>query len=135
VDETIAAVRAVRADGARSVSLVGASLGGMVAVRVAARAPRGLDAVVTPSAERTARSLGDTLPYARRVHLPSLYLGTTDDGWTRFAAETRALHRATPARINRIFVLEGDEHGVDLLSSRHGARVRPLVARFVREHR
>jgi hypothetical protein len=131
VDETVAALRAVRRDGARSTALVGASLGGMVAVRVAARRPAGLRSVVTLSAERSGRSMGDTVRFARRVHIPSLYVGTTDDGWTTFGADTRALHRATPARVDQMVLLPGSEHGVDILGGPHGATAQRLVMRFI----
>jgi hypothetical protein len=132
VDETIAALRAVRSDGARSTALVGASLGGMVAVRVAARRHVGLSSVVTLSAERSGRSMGDTVAFARRVHVPSLYVGTKNDGWTTFGADTRALHRATPARIDRMVLLSGSEHGVDILAGPHGSAVQRAVMRFLR---
>jgi hypothetical protein len=32
-------------------------------------------------------------------------------------------------------LLNGDEHGVDILSGPDGARVRQLIARFAAEHR
>jgi pimeloyl-ACP methyl ester carboxylesterase len=132
VDETRAAVGALRAAGGRRVVLVGASLGGQAAIRVAARPPAGLAAVATLSAERIGRSLGDVLPYARRVQIPSLYVGSTDDGYTTFGVDTRALYRATPAHRKRIVVVRGDAHGVDLLSGMDGARIGRLLSGFIR---
>ena len=132
VDEARAAVGALRAAGGRRVVLVGASLGGQAAIRVAARPPTGLAAVATLSAERIGRSLGDVLPYARRVQIPSLYVGSTDDGYTTFGVDTRSLYRATPAHRKRIVVVRGDAHGVDLLSGVDGARIGRLLSGFIR---
>jgi hypothetical protein len=132
VDVTRVAIRALRAAGAHRVVLVGGSLGGQVAVRVAARPPPGLTAGATLSAERIGRSLGDVLPYARRVHIGSLYVGSTGDGYTTFGADTRALYRATPATGKRIVLVGGDAHGVDLLSGAHGKRIGRLVLGFIR---
>jgi hypothetical protein len=132
VEETRAAGGALRAASARSVVLVGASLGGQVAVRVAARPPAGLAAIATLSAERIGRSLGDVLPYARHVHIRSLYVGSAKDGYTTFGADTRALYRATPAHRKRIVLVPGDAHGVDLLSGAHGARIGRLLSGFIR---
>ena len=132
VDETRAAVGALRAAGGRRVVLVGASLGGQAAIRVAARPSAGQAAVATLSAERIGRSLGDVLPYARRVKIPSLYVGSTDDGYTTFGVDTRALYRATPAHRKRIVVVRGDAHGVDLLSGVDGARIGRLLSGFIR---
>lgn len=90
-------------------------------------------AVATLSAERIGRSLGDVLPYARRVHIRSLYVGSAKDGYTTFGADTRALYRATPAERKPIVLVGGAAHGVDLLSGVHGARIGGLLSGFIRK--
>jgi len=131
VPEARAAITALRRAGARRIALVGASLGGHFALVVAARhAPR-VDAVVTLSAERTERTdAADAARAARRIRIPALTIGSRDDGWTTFGADTRAIHRAIAGRVNELLLVDGDAHGVELLSPAMTA----AIVRFVRRH-
>lgn len=132
VHDALGAVAALRRAGARRIALVGASLGGHVALVVAARRPRSVGAVVTLSAERTERSdPRDAARLARRIRIPSLTIGSRNDGWTTFGADTRAIHRAIPARVNVMRMVGGDAHGVDLLTGRTGAGLTAEIMRFV----
>jgi hypothetical protein len=46
-----------------------------------------------------------------------------NDGLTSFGSETRRLHRAASlAHPNRILVVSGADHGVDLLTGSHAPR-------------
>jgi dienelactone hydrolase len=130
VAEALAAVRMLRAEGAAQVSLVGGSLGAMVAIAAAARAPRQVRAIVSLSPARRDPT-GDYLRPARRNRVPSLYVSARNDGWTTFGAETRRLSTATPARINRLVLVDGDEHAIDLLTGPAGPRLRRMVIAFV----
>jgi pimeloyl-ACP methyl ester carboxylesterase len=126
VPETLDAIAALRRSGARKVALVGASLGGHFALVVAARHDPRVDAVVTLSAERTERSdARDAAHAARRIRIPALTIGSRNDGWTTFGADTRAIHRAIPAPVNTMLLVPGAAHGVDLLSP-------PMTAAIVR---
>jgi hypothetical protein len=58
---------------------------------------------------------------------PSLTIGSRNDGWTTFGADTRAIHRAIRARVNIMRLVAGDAHGVDLLST----RIADEIVRFV----
>jgi dienelactone hydrolase len=130
--EGLAAARALRATGARHVAMVGASIGGRAVVQAAARNHGTLDAGVSLSAERSVgANLREILPLARRIHLPSLYVGSRDDGYTFFGRDTRQFHRVTPARINRMLLVPGGDHGVDLLSDENGPRVRATILAFL----
>jgi hypothetical protein len=87
---------------------------------------------VSLSAERTIRAnQGEILPLARRVRTPSLYVGSRDDGYTLFGRDTRQFHQVTPAKVNRILLLPGGDHGVDLLSDENGPRVRKTILAFL----
>jgi pimeloyl-ACP methyl ester carboxylesterase len=133
-DDVLAIARQLRRQGVRRVALVGASTGGRVVLHAAARAPGQVDAVVTLSAERTGRSGYPTLADARHLRTPALYVGTTEDGYTTFGAETRTLFRATRAPRSRLLLVPGAEHGTDILKSSNARRVIRAVAAFVRTH-
>jgi hypothetical protein len=88
-------------------------------------------AAVSLSAERSVGNLPEILADARRVRVPSLYIGSHEDGYTTFGRETREFHRVTPARVNRMLLVAGGDHGVDLLSDRYGPRVRAAIIAFL----
>jgi dienelactone hydrolase len=134
-DEVLAAARWLRSQGAKRVVLVGASIGGRAVVTAAARAgPREVDGVVSLSGERILGAQRDLLVDARRLRVAALWVSSENDGYTKFAAETRQLHRAAPghARPDRLLVVGGDDHGIDLLTGAQARRVVPAVTRFIR---
>jgi pimeloyl-ACP methyl ester carboxylesterase len=131
-DRMLAAAVALRVAGARTVVLVGASVGGRAVLQAASLRPDAVVGVVSVSGERTTPSdQHDLLRVARQVRLPVLFVGSREDGWTNFGADTRALHRAVPARVNRLLMLSGGDHGVDLLADRHAGAVIDAIERFV----
>jgi hypothetical protein len=135
-DEVLAAARWLRAHGARRVVLVGASIGGRAVVTAAARAHRGVvDAVVSLSGERILGAQRDIAIDARRLTTPTLWVSSLNDGYTNFAEETRQLYRAAKghARPDRLLVVGGDDHGIDLLTGSQAKRVVPAVTSFIRQ--
>jgi dienelactone hydrolase len=134
-DEVIAAARWLRAHGARRVVLVGASIGGRAVVTAAARDHREVDAVVSLSGERILGAQRDIIVDARRLAMPTLWVSSLNDGYTNFAAETRQLYRAAKghARPDRLLVVGGDDHGIDLLTGSQARRVVPAVTSFIRQ--
>ena len=134
-DEVLAAARWLRAHGAKRVVLVGASIGGRAVVTAAARSGRRqIDAVVSLSGERILGAQADLLVDARRLRVPALWVSSENDGYTNFASETRQLYRGARghARPDRLLVVGGDDHGIDLLTGSQAARVVPAVTRFIR---
>jgi dienelactone hydrolase len=135
-DEVLAAARWLRAHGAHRVVLIGASIGGRAVVTAAARAhPGQVDAVVSLSGERILGAQRDLIVDARRLRLPTLWVSSLNDGYTNFAEETRQLYRAAKghARPDRLLVVGGDDHGIDLLTGSQAKRVVPAVTRFIRQ--
>ena len=61
------------------------------------------------------------------MRVPSLYVGSRDDGYTTFCRDTRQFHRATPAKVNQMLLVPG----VDLLSDANGRRVRAAIFAFL----
>jgi pimeloyl-ACP methyl ester carboxylesterase len=134
-DEVLAAARYLRSTGARRVVLVGASIGGRAVVTAAARAGRGpIDAVVSLSGERILGAQRDLMLDARRLRVPTLWVSSANDGYTNFATETRQLYRGARghARPDRLLVVGGDDHGIDLLTGPQARRVIPAVTSFIR---
>ena len=130
-EDVLKVAQALRGMGARRVALVGASTGGRVVLHAAATHPGQVAAVVTLSAEKTGRSGYPTPSDARHLHAPALYVGTTNDGYTTFGAETRSLYRATRAGGKRLLLLSGSEHGTDILAGADAQRVIATITRFV----
>jgi hypothetical protein len=58
----------------------------------------------------------------------SLYVGSRTDGYTTFGRDTRQFHSVTPAKVNQMLLVPGDNHGVDLLPD---PRVRTTIIEFL----
>jgi dienelactone hydrolase len=135
-DEVLAAARWLRGHGAKRVVLIGASIGGRAVVTAAARAkPGAVDAVISLSGERILGAQRDIIVDARRLKTPALWVSSLNDGYTNFAEETRQLYRAAKrhARPDRLLVVGGDDHGIDLLTGSQAKRVVPAVTSFIRQ--
>jgi pimeloyl-ACP methyl ester carboxylesterase len=97
-------------------------------IQAAARDRGTIAAAVSLSAERSVGALPEILPDARRVRVPSLYVGSREDGYTTFGRDTRQFHRVTPAKVNQMLLVSGADHGVDLLPD---PRVRATIIEFL----
>ena len=126
--DVAAAVRYVRAHGARKVFLLGASIGGSAAIDAAANLRQPPDGVVSVSG---AAGLADASNAVRRVRVPSLFAAGAGD--TSFADDARTLYAASPATDKTLDVLPGAfEHGTDLVAAH--ASLRAAVERFIATH-
>jgi dienelactone hydrolase len=133
---TKAAVTWAREHGARQVTVVGASVGGIVALQAGASIRPRVDAVVNLSGELRWKGL-DSLAAARRLQVPALFAVAPGDSYVSVGT-TRRLYRATPARSKRLVVLaEGAGHGWELLGGTPGSAWSPLavtVAAWIQGH-
>ena len=133
---TTAAVSWARTHGARRVTLVGASAGGVVALQVAASIRPPVEGVVSLSGEGRWMGL-DSLAAARRLRVPALFAVAPGDRYVSVAT-TRRLYQAAPVRAKRLVVLaEGAGHGWDLLGGAAGTDWSPLagtVASWIQGH-
>jgi hypothetical protein len=130
-DQAVTVGAALRAAGARRVVLIGASVGARAVLQAGVAHPRGVVGLVALSAERTVTtSPGDLLPDMRRVRLPVLSIGSRGDPLTKYGRDTRALDEAIAH--DRMLLVSGSEHGVELLGGLHGVRVRGAIVRFLR---
>lgn len=133
VAQTSAAVRWARANGARRVTLVGASMGGTVVM--AASGTVHADAVVDLSGPLTWDPGMSTVRSARTLRIPALVVCTPGDPDTDYATLRRAT--GTVRNAHARFVTAPDGHGWDVLES-YGADhtsitgIGALVGRWVR---
>jgi pimeloyl-ACP methyl ester carboxylesterase len=124
---TTAAVTWARTQGARQITLVGASAGGVVALQVAASISPPVAAVVNLSGARRWQGL-DSLAAARRLGVPALFAVAPDDSLVSVGT-MRRLYQAAPVRAKRLVVLaEGAGHGWELLGGAAGTDWSPLAA-------
>jgi pimeloyl-ACP methyl ester carboxylesterase len=121
---------AARAAGGRRIVLMGASVGARASIAAAAKAPPGVVAVVSLSAERTVRSdPTDLVRRARHVTIPTLLVSAREDPFAQDA--TRPLLHALAARRKRALIVGGADHGTALLTRR---AVRDTILTFVARH-
>jgi pimeloyl-ACP methyl ester carboxylesterase len=131
ITSTQAAVTWARGHGARRVTLIGASLGGIVVLHAAASIRPAVDAVVNLSGELTWSGL-DSLPAARTLTVPILYAVAPDDQYVT-VADMRLIYAATPSR-NKRLVQAPSGHGWDMLTPPSRSGWSPLatqVAEFI----
>ena len=126
------AVARIRSLGARSVVVVGASMGGTAAIGVAAT--EDLAGVVTISAPLQIGTL-DASRAVGRLGEPSLFIvGERDD--RQYADAARSLFAAAPEPKKLEIVKGSGAHGTDLLTDgRNGSRVEELILDFIASHR
>jgi pimeloyl-ACP methyl ester carboxylesterase len=126
LEVTTAAVTWARTNGARQVTLVGASAGGVVALQVAASIRPPVDGLVDLSGERRWMGL-DSLVAARRLEVPALFAVAPGDSYVSVGT-MRQLYEAAPVRAKRLVVLaDGAGHGWDLLGGAAGMDWSPLA--------
>ena len=128
-----AAVKAVRALGAREVVVMGASLGGIAALVAAPNLKPAVDGVVSVSGPAAISGTMNALPAVRKIEVPTLYVVAEGDQSPPydFAADAQTLYDATGTDEKRIEVLPGTLHGTFLVDG--SAAVRALLRSFVRD--
>ena len=125
--DVAAAVRLVRAQGAKRVFLVGASLGGSAVLAAGASVRPKVDGVVSVSG---AADLAGALASVPRLEAPVLFLAGRYD--TDFAADAQRLYDAAASPDKTLKILGRGEHGVQLVAASPAAR--SLIERFIRSH-
>jgi pimeloyl-ACP methyl ester carboxylesterase len=123
VDDVAAAADELRRSDAKSVELVGASLGGSVALVAAARLDKA-SALADLSGDELDTQIGGHGPpttasqAASAVHVPALLAVARDDGFISLPDE-RALYRRLGSASKRLLVLPAPAgHGWDMLADR-----------------
>lgn len=131
--EVQAAARYLRSQGAHRIVLIGASIGGAVVIEAALHLHPAPVAVVSLSAVPEVTSY----PFprdARRLQSPIFQIGSTKDPHTRDGADTRILYRASPNPAKRLLLIPGTTHGIHLVDTQAGNRIRHALFAFIRAH-
>jgi pimeloyl-ACP methyl ester carboxylesterase len=124
--DVVAAVRALREEGATRVVVVGASMGGTAVLLAAVQEP--VDAVVTLSAPSTFMGLTAPPEILAGVSVPKLFVAADGDGT---AAQTAQMFYAQSPPPKRVEIVTGTEHGTDLLEGGQSEVVKRLVTSFL----
>ncbi len=122
------ATQELRRRGAKSVVLVGASMGATVSVVSGASIKPPVSGIVSLSGARTFVRLNAEAA-ARRLQAPALFVASELD--SGYADEARALFAADPAADKRVEIVPDGNHGVALLDA---PAVRALVLTWIAEH-
>jgi hypothetical protein len=138
VDDVAGAIAALRSHGARSVALLGASLGGVVAVIAGARLHPA--AMVDLSGERDLTGLLpgaslDAYAAARALRAPALFVVARGDRNVS-VGDMRAVYDHAGSRVKHMIVLPASQgHGWDMLESFTGfAPLARTVVAFIEAH-
>ncbi len=125
--DVLAAADEVRHRGAASVVVIGASMGGTAALVAAARAE--LDGVVTLSAPSVFMGIAAPPEVVAAVDEPKLFIAAQGDG--QAATTAQAFYDVAPGA-KRLEILNGDEHGTDLLEGGQAEVARMRILDFLR---
>ncbi len=126
-EDVDAAIRFLEGEGARTVFLIGASVGGQAVLQSAARSGGAIAGVVSLSApvffayEITAETLAD-------VTMPSLFIAGRDDGDAATSASDFSRWVRGPTDL---LVMDTSEHGTDLVSPESPAVARTVSGRIL----
>lgn len=124
--DVLAAVEAIREEGAVTVVLVGASMGGSASLLAAAQAE--VDGVVTLSAARTFMGLNVTEQDAALIDEPKLFLAAQDDA---SAPDTAQLLFSASRPPKEVHIVTGGDHGTDMLTGGQAEVVRNHILTFL----
>jgi pimeloyl-ACP methyl ester carboxylesterase len=133
--DTIAAIDELRKRGAKSVVLIGASLGAMGSMRAAATVTPPVQGVIQISGPTKfpGMDISASLP---KVRVPVLFIGSEGDvnATENIPAELKSQYAKIASKDKRIVLFEDFEHGTDLFQSRFADRFRAEMEKFLAAH-
>jgi pimeloyl-ACP methyl ester carboxylesterase len=124
--DLVAAAARLRADGAKKVVLIGASMGGTAALVAGAEAKPAVAGVISLSGPARFRGMNAEAA-VKRLRVPVRFLAARSD--IPFAADARKLKRLAAARDKAVAVYPGGAHGSSLLGI---PSAKALVLAFLR---
>lgn len=125
--DVLAAMRVMRARGARQIVLAGASLGGAAVLSAAALSPSGIEGAISFASPQVFGRV-DALVAVRALRVPALFLSAAEDD--NFADEARALYEACASPDKQLAIVPGTVHGAPVLRD---PSTRQLVDAWIRQ--
>jgi pimeloyl-ACP methyl ester carboxylesterase len=122
----VAAAALLRARGSVTVALIGASMGGTAVLAATRQIRPPVAAVVSLSAPQAYNGV-EAMPAVRTMTVPVLFAASQGD--TSFADDARALYAATPGSGRQLVIVDGDAHGVELMTPAFTATLEQFLAR------
>ena len=113
----------------KKVFLVGASMGGMAAIRVAAKEP--VAGVVSLSAPVAFRGL-DAGERIQEIKVPCLFIAAEGDGYAAEAA--KGFQKAVKSPEPGLLMVTGTEHGTRLFNGPKGPEVEEAILEFLKKN-
>jgi pimeloyl-ACP methyl ester carboxylesterase len=126
--DVVAATDLVRSEGATSVALVGASMGGTASLVAAAQEGTDAEVVVTLSAPISIEGLVADPTLLQRVGANKLFIAGVGDAAA--AADAEELFAISPPP-KRVEIVPADDHGTDLLTGPRGEDVRRTIETYL----
>jgi pimeloyl-ACP methyl ester carboxylesterase len=126
--DVLGAIDFVRSQGATSVSLIGASMGGTASLVAAAQEGVDVEVVVTLSAPESIEGLVADAAVLQRVTANKLFLAGVGDAPAAAAAQHLSEIAPPPKRVE---IFPADDHGTDLLTGSRGEAVQRLIETYL----
>ena len=129
--DVLGAVTFLRSEGARRISLVGASMGGTASLYAAAQEDLDLEAIVTLSAPASFEGMDLTPDVLTRVGAAKLFVAGVDDGSAAESAQTLYDYSPPPKRLE---ILTTGDHGTDILEGNQAGPAGTLLLTYLAQH-
>ena len=126
--DVAAATDLVRSEGATSVALIGASMGGTASLVAAAQEGSEAEAVVTLSAPVSIEGLAADPTLLQQVGANKLFIAGVGDAAA--ADDAEELYATSPPP-KRVEIVPADDHGTDLLTGPRGEEVRRTIETYL----
>jgi dienelactone hydrolase len=127
-NDVVGATDLVRSEGATSVALVGASMGGTASLVAAAQEGTDAEVVVTLSAPISIEGLVADPTLLQQVGANKLFIAGVGDAAA--AADAEELYATSPPP-KRVAIVPADDHGTDLLTGPQGEVVRRTIETYL----
>jgi pimeloyl-ACP methyl ester carboxylesterase len=127
--DVLAAIAFLRERGIDRIVLIGASMGGTAVLIAAAR--EDVQAVITLSAASTFMGLLAPPEALRGIDEPKLFIAAQGDGSAAATAQQFYAESPPPKRVE---IVNGDQHGTELLETGQSEAVRSLILSFIDRH-
>ena len=132
VGDVAGAADELRLEGATKIVLVGGSMGGTASLVAASLITPAVDGVASLSGPAAFKGM-DAAAASKQLTVPVLYMAAESDQSRPFdfPRDARAMFAACPSRHKQLLIVQGTDHGSDLLSGPAAAQARAVLESFI----